>query len=156
MTLADVSGHWIGPAHSDGGVPRTCGRTTLTRGPHVSGDAGESAAGGGPPDGRFITMVNVLIDGSGGRWRCCPAGHGPIVLYVKATGVESDRIASVAAGGDARVGDGPAAARLSRTMCLALVTDGIVEWAREGARAVRRSSGERLHASLSGTHRQRN
>ena len=154
VTLADVSGHGIGPAL----VTAACRAYVRASSAHhadlmslatrVNRLLAEDL-----PDGRFITMVNVLIDGSGGSLALLSAGHGPIVLYVKATGgVESigSQALPLAVTPELET-DPPRRLELKPGDVLALVTDGIVEWAREGgAGAVREEFGlDRLHVSLS-------
>jgi serine phosphatase RsbU (regulator of sigma subunit) len=152
VTLADVSGHGIGPAlltaacrayvrassshHCD--LPSLASRINRL----LADDL---------PDGRFITMASVLIDPGGGPIALLSAGQAPIVLYVGASGaVEEIRPQDLPLAIEPDLTFGPAE---SITMApgdvLALVTDGFVEWARAGENGQRDQFGvERLRESL--------
>jgi len=103
------------------------------------------------PEGRFVTMVSVVIDPRGGPLALLSAGHGPILHHVHATGaveevVPQDMPLAVIAD----QGFGPSAViTMAPGDALALVTDGFVEWARHDRDGRREEFGvERLRESL--------
>ncbi len=136
ITLADVCGHGVGPAL----VTAACRAYVRASGAHHR-DLGSLTAhvnrllADDLPGGRFVTMVNVVIDRSGGPVALLSAGHGPIALYIGQTGDVQDILAQgmpLAIMPD--VDFGPAMmVNMAAGDVLALVTDGFVEWARPGA-----------------------
>lgn len=155
VSLADVAGHGIGPAM----VTAAC-RAYMRASSAHHGDLGSLTSrinrllADDLPDGRFVTMVSVLIrpgDAAEGKLALLSAGHGPIVLYVGESGrvrdiMPQDLPLAIEPG----VQYGPAEeVTLGHGDVLALVTDGFVEWARFGADGTREEFGmERLRESL--------
>lgn len=151
VTLADVSGHGIGPAL----VTAAC-RAYMRAGSHYHADLGSLTSrinqllAEDLPEGRFITLAGVHINAQG-PVQLLSAGHGPIVLYVKASGEASDVLPGdlpLAISPD--VTFGPAQEiNLAPGDMLALVTDGFVEWARANQSGGRVDFGiERLRGSI--------
>lgn len=152
VTLADVSGHGIGPAM----VTAACRAYVRASSLHhadlasLTGRVNRLLADD-LPEGRFVTMVSVLIDPRTGDVGLLSAGHGPIVVYVGATGAVRDilpRDPPLAVLADAQFA--PAQSLLlAPGDVLALVTDGFVEWSRPGVDGRREQFGlERLRESL--------
>jgi serine phosphatase RsbU (regulator of sigma subunit) len=152
VTLADVSGHGIGPAMvtaacrayvraSSGTYPDLAALTT-----RVNNLLAEDL-----PEGRFVTMVSVLIDPKGGPVGLLSAGHGPIVLYVEKTGQVRDILPQgvpLAVLPDSPFGPADTI-ELEPGDVLALVTDGFVEWMRASEKGEGEMFGiERLRESL--------
>jgi serine phosphatase RsbU (regulator of sigma subunit) len=135
VTLADVSGHGIGPAM----VTAACRAYVRASGDLLRDLPGLTARinrllADDLLEGRFVTMVSVLIDSHGGPPALLSAGHGPIVLYVSHTGSVRDVLPSdlpLAIIPDAAFGPAQPI-EMSPGDVLALVTDGLVEWARPG------------------------
>ncbi len=159
ITLADVSGHGIGPAM----VTAACRAYMRASSSHHADLASlvsqvNRLLADDLPEGRFVTMVSVLIDPRGGPLALLSAGHGPIVLYVGATGEVRDIMPQdvpLAVAPDVRYRP-PQLFSLAPGDVLALVTDGFVEWSRplgEGRREqfglARLRESLRRHASLS-------
>lgn len=153
VTLADVSGHGIGPA-----LVTTACRAYVRASSARDGDLGRLTArinrllADDLPAGRFVTMVNVLIERRSGRMALLSAGHGPIVMYVGASGVVSDILPhDLPLAVEADVPFGPAQSlEVSEGDVLALLTDGFVEWARVDASGRREEFGlARLRGALS-------
>ena len=152
VTLADVSGHGIGPAL----VTAACRAYVRASGAqHI--DLSSLTArinrllADDLPSGRFVTMVSVLIDASGGPLALLSAGHGPIVLYVGQTGAVEDIMPQdmpLAIVADMTFG--PAhPIEMKPGDVLALVTDGFTEWARPSTDGQREQFGmDRLRDSL--------
>jgi serine phosphatase RsbU (regulator of sigma subunit) len=133
VTLADVSGHGIGPALVTAAC-RAYARASSFYDADLSKLAGRMnrLLAADLPEGRFVTMVSVLMDRRGGPMRLLSAGHGPIVLYVGATGKVEDILPQglpLAVMADAEFGP-HREVELREGDVLALVTDGIVEWSR--------------------------
>ena len=139
VTLADVSGHGIGPAL----VTAAC-RAYVRASSFYNGDLAALTTrtnrllADDLPDGRFVTMVSVVIAPRGGAdaavspLRLLSAGHGPIVLFAGATGSVREIIPGdlpLAVMPDSEFGPAEAI-HLAPGDVLALVTDGFVEWAR--------------------------
>lgn len=152
VTLADVSGHGIGPAM----VTAAC-RAYMRAMTSYHGELGALASrinqllSADLPDGRFITMVSVQIDPARGSLSLLSAGHGPIVHYARVTGTVNDIAAQdppLAVLPDASFG--PAQhIEMKPGDVLALVTDGFVEWARHDRAGQREEFGlARLRESL--------
>ncbi len=152
VTLADVSGHGIGPAL----VTAACRAYVRASAQHQA-DLSSLAnyinrlLCDDLPDGRFITMASVLLRAGDDRVALLSAGHGPIVLFASARGsvdslaahglplaVEADIPFGSAQVLDMKPGD-----------VLALATDGFSEWARVGPQGRREEFGvERLRSAL--------
>lgn len=162
ITLADVSGHGIGPAM----VTAAC-RAYSRASSFYNADLASLTArmnrllADDLPDGRFVTMVTVLIDGKGGPLQLLSAGHGPIVLYVGSSRSVQDIMPHdlpLAIMSDAEFGPAQSVT-LRHGDVLALVTDGFVEWSRPGGddrreqfgmTRLRESMGRHAHLSASG------
>lgn len=151
ITLADVSGHGIGPAM----VTAACRAYVRASSAH-HGDLGSLAArvntllADDLPDGRFVTMASVVMDPRTDTLSLLSAGHGPIVLYAgESGGVQDIMPGDMPLAVIADTSFGPAQSiRMKVGDVLALVTDGFVEWARHDS-GVRVQFGiERLRESL--------
>ncbi len=155
VTLADVCGHGIGPAL----VTAACRAYVRASAAHHA-DLGSLATrvnallAADLPEGRFVTMVNVLIDthdGGGGPIAILSAGHGPIVVYVHATGAVNEVAPSdlpLAVAPDVRFGPAETLT-MEPGDVLALVTDGFVEWSRAAPHERRDDFGtDRLRESI--------
>lgn len=152
ITLADVSGHGIGPAmvtaacrayvRASTAEHRDLGGLTTRINQLLAQDL---------PEGRFITMAGVLIDPAGGPAALLSAGHGPIVLYAGASG----EVVDIVPGGiplailpDERYGP-PEPITMQAGDILALITDGFSEWSRPAPGGAREQFGlQRLKDSL--------
>lgn len=160
VTLADVSGHGIGPAL----VTAACRAYMRGISEHHDGLASLASRLNGLlsedlPEGRFVTMASVRVDPSGGPATLLSAGHGPIVLLVGATGEVRDILPGdlpLAIVPDASFGP-EQTVTLAPGDVLALVTDGFVEWARHDEHGRREEFGIgrlreslRRHAALAG------
>lgn len=133
ISLADVSGHGIGPAM----VTAAC-RAYARASSYYNADLASLTArmnrllADDLPEGRFVTMVTVLLDSNGGPLQLLSAGHGPIVLYIGESGSVQDIMPSdlpLAIVSDADFGPAQSVT-LRHGDLLALVTDGFVEWSR--------------------------
>jgi serine phosphatase RsbU (regulator of sigma subunit) len=159
VTVADVSGHGIGPAL----VTAACRAYVRATTAH-DGDLASVASrvnrllADDLPQGRFVTMVSVLIGGHDEPVALLSAGHGPIVLYLGASGIVQDVLPGdlpLAVDRNAAFGP-PHILALQPDDVLALVTDGFTEWARydqggrrEGFGIERLRDSFRRHAHLS-------
>jgi serine phosphatase RsbU (regulator of sigma subunit) len=152
VTLADVTGHGIGPAL----VTAACRAYVRASSsdhldlPSLTSRINRLLADD-LPDGRFITMASVLIDPRGGPIALLSAGQAPIVLYVGARGtVEEIRPQDLPLAVVPDLAFGPAdAITMAPGDVLALVTDGFVEWARPDENNQREQFGvSRLRESL--------
>ncbi len=152
VTVADVSGHGVGPAL----VTAAC-RAYVRASTEHDGDLALLSSkvnrllADDLPDGRFVTMVSVLIIPGEKHVTLLSAGHGPIALYVSSTGVVRDIMPhdmplAVESNGEF----GPAESiELEVGDVLALVTDGFVEWPRSNGNGQREQfSTSRLRDSL--------
>ena len=152
VTLADVSGHGIGPAM----VTAACRAYVRASNSH-HGDLGSLTTRINDllprdlPDGRFITMASALINPRRGSVALLSAGHSPVVLYIRATGSLQDippHDVPLAVLPDQRFGPAQVLAMQPGDL-LALVTDGFVEWARHDEGGRREQFGVvRLHDAL--------
>jgi serine phosphatase RsbU (regulator of sigma subunit) len=143
VTLADVSGHGVGPAlvtaacraYVRASAAQHQGLTALAN--HVNRLISDDL-----PDGRFITMASVLIDAAGSV-ALFSAGHGPIVLYVGRSGtVEEISAHGLPLAVEPELPFGPAQRiEMGPGDVLALVTDGFSEWARSGPDGAREEFG---------------
>jgi serine phosphatase RsbU (regulator of sigma subunit) len=137
VTLADVSGHGIGPAL----VTAAC-RAYVRASSSQHDDLASLASrinrllADDLADGRFVTMASVLIRARGGPLALLSAGHGPIVLYLNGSGTAQDIMPQdmpLAVVPDTDFG--PALTiEMAKGDVLALVTDGFTEWARRDER----------------------
>jgi sigma-B regulation protein RsbU (phosphoserine phosphatase) len=123
VSLADVSGHGIGPALV-AAVCRAYARASITTGGHalLIDDL---------PEGRFVTYVGVLLDPVAHRAQMISAGHGPLFRCL----MSRDELMESDADGlplglmpDHEYGTGSEFAFESGDSVL-LVTDGLFEWA---------------------------
>lgn len=136
VTLADVSGHGIGPAMVTAACRAYVRASSLY---HAELAALTSRINqllaADLPEGRFVTMVSVVIDPRGGPLRLLSAGHGPIALYLGSTGEVRDILPqNLPLAVMSEMEFGPVASiPLAPGDVLALVTDGFVEWARRGS-----------------------
>jgi serine phosphatase RsbU (regulator of sigma subunit) len=139
VTVADVSGHGIGPAL----VTAACRAYVRASSSHegnlesLTGRINQLLAQD-LPDGRFVTMASVLISAADQPVALLSAGHGPIVLYVGRSGDVHDIMPGdlpLAVNAEERFGPAQVIS-LGPGDVLALVTDGFTEWARtdEGRR----------------------
>lgn len=152
ISLADVSGHGIGPAL----VTAACRAYVRASSLHDGNLATLTARvnhllAQDLPEGRFVTLVSVLVSPGGGPVGLLSAGHGPVLLWAKASGDVRDinpHDVPLAIVPDS--GFGPAeSVALAPGDVLALVTDGFFEWARPTTDGKRDDYGlERLRASL--------
>jgi serine phosphatase RsbU (regulator of sigma subunit) len=152
ITLADVSGHGIGPAM----VTAACRAYMRASSSHHVDLASlvsqvNRLLADDLPEGRFVTMAGVLIDPRRGSLALLSAGHGPIVLYARATGEVRDIMPQdvpLAVAPDIRY-QPPQILTLAPGDVLALVTDGFVEWSRPPGEGRREQFGlARLRESL--------
>ncbi|MFN0011448.1 MAG: PP2C family protein-serine/threonine phosphatase [Phycisphaerales bacterium] len=160
VTLADVSGHGIGPALVTAACRAYVRATSFYNGDlaALTGRMNRLLADD-LPDGRFVTMVSVIIEPSAGPGsavtplRLLSAGHGPIVIYAGATGSVNEIMPGglpLAVMPDSEFGPAESV-HLAPGDLLALVTDGFVEWARRGSTSSSRGEQfgmERLADSL--------
>lgn len=152
ITLADVCGHGIGPAL----VTAACRAYVRASAVHHADLATlatrvNDLLAADLPEGRFVTMANLLIDEENGEVALLSAGHGPIVLYVGATGEVRDILpGDLPLAVASSVAYGPAQTLvLAPGDMIALATDGFVEWSRSVDPAQRDDFGlERLRESL--------
>jgi serine phosphatase RsbU (regulator of sigma subunit) len=152
ITVADVSGHGIGPAL----VTAACRAYVRASGEHrgdlpaLTGRINRLLADD-LPGGRFVTMVSVLINPRTQPIALLSAGHGPMVLYVSSTGKVQDILPGdlpLAIEPDTTFGP-PQLITMGQGDVLALITDGFVEWAKRDAHGDREEFGiERLRESL--------
>jgi phosphoserine phosphatase RsbU/P len=152
VSLADVSGHGIGPALVTAACRAYMRASSLHHRdlPSLASRINRLLADD-LPEGRFITMVSVLIDPRAGPLALLSAGHGPIVLYMGGSGEVRDVLPKdlpLAIEPEAVFGPAQGIA-LEPGDVLALVTDGFVEWARHDGAGRREQFGmERLRESF--------
>jgi serine phosphatase RsbU (regulator of sigma subunit) len=152
VTVADVCGHGIGPALVTAAcrayVRASAGQRTdlASLASRVNCLLAEDLL-----EGRFVTMVNVLISPQADAVALLSAGHGPIALYIGATGVVEDIIPQdlpLAVDRDANFGPAQTIV-MGPGDILALVTDGFIEWSRRDPQGQRDEFGiSRLRESL--------
>jgi serine phosphatase RsbU (regulator of sigma subunit) len=130
ISLADVSGHGIGPALM-AAVCRAYARATvheadlgryMDRLNHLLMDD--------MPDGRFITFVGVLIDPKSHQVQMMSAGHGPLFRCVHANGELIESAADGVPLGLISQNEYGAATKFSLEPgdSVLLITDGLFEW----------------------------
>ncbi|MBK7403435.1 MAG: PP2C family protein-serine/threonine phosphatase [Phycisphaerales bacterium] len=152
ITLADVSGHGIGPALVTAAC-RAYVRASSSHHPDLASLATHvnRLLADDLPDGRFVTMAGVLVEPGDGPLALLSAGHGPIALYVRATGEVQDILPQgmpLAVASDTCF-EPAASLPLGPGDVLALITDGFVEWSRFDASGRREQFGlTRLRESL--------
>jgi serine phosphatase RsbU (regulator of sigma subunit) len=158
VTLADVSGHGIGPAMVTAAC-RAYMRASAMHHPDLASLATRvnHLLAQDLPDGRFVTMASVMIrpsdrptNATGIPIALLSAGHGPIALYLNASGTVQDILPECMPLAIADVEFGPVdMLSLAPGDVLALVTDGFVEWSKPGTDGKRDQFGiERLRDSL--------
>ncbi len=137
VVLADVTGHGIGPAlvmavcraYARAAAPSAVDSAALLRQINmlIYEDLSQT--------GRFITMVIAILSPNG-TVELVSAGHGPTMLYRRATGaVDVFGGDGIPLGIDADEKYGPhAVLRLEPGDALLLATDGFMEWLRAGDR----------------------
>ena len=147
VTLADVTGHGIGPALMTAAC-RAYGRASLTGGRLDEGMVrlNDLLAPDLPP-GKLVTYVAGVLDPASGRVLLLSAGHGPLFVYRTA----ADRLESFAAHGvplGVMAGmryPAPQEVDLSPGDLLVLVTDGFLEWENAAGEPF---GTDRFHAAL--------
>jgi sigma-B regulation protein RsbU (phosphoserine phosphatase) len=149
VSLADVSGHGLGPALV-AAVCRAYARASVSSGTHNLGlivDRLNALLTDDMPEGRFVTFVGVLVDSVHHRAEMISAGHGPLFRCITASGelIESD--ADGLPFGLLPDSDyGPANEfTLEPGDSVLLVTDGLFEWTNAAGEAY---GLERLRASI--------
>lgn len=152
VTVADVSGHGIGPALVTAAC-RAYVRASSSHFPDLASLATRvnRLLADDLPEGRFVTMVNVLLNPGGGPLAILSAGHGPIVLYCGSTGeMKSINPHGIPLAITPDLDIEPAQSiELAPGDILALITDGFVEWAKPNRDGRREEFGlERLRDSL--------
>jgi serine phosphatase RsbU (regulator of sigma subunit) len=151
ITLADVAGHGIGPAMVTAAC-RAYVRASSAQHKDLSSLTSQvnRLLSDDMHEGRFVTMAGVLIDSKKGSISLVSAGHGPIVLYIRASENVQDIqpkdlplavMADTQFGPDQKISMGPGDV-------LALVTDGFVEWARYDSGKREQFGIDRLRESL--------
>lgn len=131
ISLADVTGHGIGPALVTA-VCRAYARASFP----ATNDIGTALNRINDllvedlTEGRFVTFVVALLNVSSAQVRMLSAGHGPLFLYRAAEHrVHSFDAHNIPFGIAPRAGyDAPALLDLQPGDILALVTDGFLEW----------------------------
>lgn len=131
ITLADVTGHGIGPAlvtavcraYARASFPADEALATLTS--RINELLVEDL-----PEDRFITFVVALLDPASASLQLLSAGHGPILLYRAADdAVEQFEADDIPFGISSGIDYGPANdMQLAPGDILVLVTDGFFEW----------------------------
>jgi len=130
ITLADVTGHGIGPALVTA-VCRAYGRANLPLGPDLSAAMGRinGLLMDDLPRGKLVQLVAAVI-APGGSIHMLSAGHGPLLVYRAGSGeFERHNAHGVPFGVTAAIGYGPAQeVDLEPGDMLVLITDGFFEW----------------------------
>lgn len=133
LTIADVSGHGIGPAL----VTAAC-RAYMRASSAFHADLGSlttrvnNLLAQDLPDGRFVTLASAVIRPQDGTVSLLSAGHAPIVLLQRASGEIRDILphdVPLAVLPDTQYAPPPSIVMQPGDV-LALVTDGYVEWPR--------------------------
>lgn len=137
VTLADVSGHGLGPALM-AAFCRAYARASLDGRPglceamrHIN-----ALMTADLPPGRFVTLAAAVLTPGSGKVELLSAGHGPILVHRAASRtVERLEADGMPLGVDDRATfDVAGALTLSPGDALILVTDGFFEWRRASAR----------------------
>lgn len=146
VTIADVSGHGVGPALVSVAC-RAYARASAERRPlerfveHINALLLDDLS-----SGRFVTMAGVLIDPGSSELRLVSAGHGPVLVCRASGEIESIMPGAMPVGiSDAFSAPDPDLVTLSPGDSLVLVTDGFFEWP---APSGERFGLERLNESL--------
>jgi serine phosphatase RsbU (regulator of sigma subunit) len=132
VTVADVTGHGIGPALIMSAC-RAYSRAALADEPDLGRllNRLNPLLHGDLPPGRFVTFAVALLDPSGGRAQLASAGHGPLLFYsanrdsfdcFEAQGPPLGLLPAVSYGA-------PEILRFEPGDMLVLVTDGFIEFA---------------------------
>lgn len=139
ITLADVSGHGIGPA-----LVTTACRAYARASSQFEGGGGDlprlltrvnALLAHDLPDGRFVTMASVVVTPGQAEVGVLSAGHGPLLLWAHRAGaVEDLKPADLPLAIVPDLEFGPArVVRMHEGDVLALITDGFFEWSRPAA-----------------------
>jgi len=139
VSLADVSGHGIGPALV-AAVCRAYARASVAASDRELAQIVNRLNDllvVDMPDGRFVTFAGVLLDHEHNRAQMISAGHGPLFRCIRSNG---DLFESNADGLPlGLISDGEYAPSdafsLETGDSILLVTDGLFEWTREGGEA---------------------
>lgn len=130
ITLADVTGHGIGPALVTA-VCRAYGRANLPLGPDLSTAMGRinGLLMDDLPRGKLVQLVAAVV-APGGVIHMLSAGHGPLLVYRAGSGeFERHNAHGVPFGVMASIAYGPAQeVDLETGDMLVLITDGFFEW----------------------------
>jgi serine phosphatase RsbU (regulator of sigma subunit) len=131
FTIADVSGHGIGPALCTASC-RAYARSLFDSGTDVRsllGRLNRHMCADLPP-GKFVTLATGVLDPAESSLELISAGHGPLLFYISAENrFRSYDAQGVPLGLLPSIGYGPAQqVRFASGDILALVTDGFVEW----------------------------
>jgi serine phosphatase RsbU (regulator of sigma subunit) len=130
ITLADVTGHGIGPALVTA-VCHAYGRASLPLGPDLSAAMGRinGLLMDDLPRGKLVQLVAAVV-APGGSIHMLSAGHGPLLVYRAATReFERHNAHAVPFGVMVAVAYGPAQeVDLETGYMLVLITDGFFEW----------------------------
>lgn len=134
ISVADVTGHGIGPALVTA-VCRAYSRASFPD-PHPLGtimDRVNDLLVGDLRDGRFVTFVVSVLNPVDGTAEIASAGHGPVLLYRAAAGdVITLEAQGIPFGIAADFGFGPSeTVPLGVGDALVLLTDGFFEWAND-------------------------
>jgi serine phosphatase RsbU (regulator of sigma subunit)/signal transduction histidine kinase len=131
ISLADVTGHGIGPALVTA-VCRAYSRASMSSESDLGAaiDRINNLLVEDLPIERFVTFVVALLDPTNSKIQLLSAGHGPILLYTASDDTIQDFIADdIPLGLNTNIGYGPAREiTLADGDMLALVTDGFFEW----------------------------
>ena len=130
VSLGDATGHGIGPALITASC-RAYARASFLSGEHngLLGNLNRLLADD-LPQNRFVTFAVAFVDPVGSNVEIHSAGHGPILLYRRAT----DQIENIEAQGiplgmiAVAAYDRGTSANLASGDLLAMVTDGFYEW----------------------------
>lgn len=134
LTIADVSGHGIGPALCTASC-RAYTRSLFDAGADVRSllDRLNRHMCADLPPGKFVTLAAGVLEASEASLDLISAGHGPLLFYISAEnrfrsydaqGVPLGLLSSFGYAPSQRI-------RFASGDILALVTDGFVEWANE-------------------------
>jgi serine phosphatase RsbU (regulator of sigma subunit) len=130
VSLGDATGHGIGPAL----ITASC--RAYARASFLSSDQDgllenlNRLLADDLPQNRFVTFAVAILDPASSRVEVLSAGHGPILLYRRATGqIENIDAQGIPLGmiAGAKYGRGTEACLASGDV-LALITDGFYEW----------------------------
>ncbi|MFZ9032993.1 MAG: cache domain-containing protein [Anaerohalosphaeraceae bacterium] len=131
ISLADVTGHGIGPALVTA-VCRAYSRASMSSESDlgIAIDRINNMLVEDLPVERFVTFVVALLDPTDSKIQLLSAGHGPILLYTASDDRIQDFIADdIPLGLGLDIGYGPAREiMLTEGDMLVLVTDGFFEW----------------------------